>query len=120
MSLHLGGMGVKVGHFIWDDLCIENGIATDCTYKYDSVLQHQGETIKTYFKEKGDKYYPRTLFFDMDVNSIDFVKQRSESQFDPECFLLGEQTSPGLFSSGFYSNGPAYIDKIKERIEGKW
>jgi len=110
-------MGCKVGQFIWDDIFIENGIQKDCTFKFSPELRHQGETLKTYFTEtESGKYKPRTVFFDMDTDALEFVKSRGQTQFDDSSFLLGQQKVQELYSSGFYSNGPQYIEAVKEKI----
>ncbi len=121
MNIHLGGMGVKIGEIIWEDICVENGIDDNGMYQFHPQLKHDGTTLHSYFREtnKGT-FVPRTVFFDMDPESLNYLRGRSLKQvFDDKGLLLGQQDTTGFFSSGFHSNGPAYLDTVKEYIRSE-
>ncbi len=121
MNVHLGGMGIKVGQFIWEELCVENGIDNEGKYNFDPKLKNDGSTLPCYFREtsKG-KYKPRTIFFDMEVDSIEYLKTKGLGKvFDEKCLMLGQQKVPGFYSSGYYTNGPAYLDAVLDYIRSE-
>ena len=54
-------------------VCDENGIGGDCEYCGDNDA-HLGRINVFYYEASGDKYVPRTVFFDLEPGVIGAVR----------------------------------------------
>ncbi|CAD8202344.1 unnamed protein product [Paramecium octaurelia] len=118
ISLHIGQAGIQLGNNCWELFGLEHGIQLDGYMTQDKTLRINDDAFQNFFSETGNnKHVPRSLFIDLDKNSIDELRRSQFRElFGPQQMISGKDDAGGIYARGYYGIGKNIIDACMDRI----
>ena len=115
ISLHIGQAGTQIGSSLWEALIFEHEISASGQSLNPSLFD---ASPQTFFSEMpSGKYIPRSIFFDMDPETISEIKFGTyKNLFDSDCLISGKEDASNIYARGYYSLGKKHRDHVKEQI----
>ena len=115
LTLAIGQCGNQVTSTYWSRIRLEHGIDAE------GVLQHPDNSLDDrkdiFFYEADDgRYVPRSIFIDLEPGVLLSVRQECPKLYNPENFLLLEQSGAGNKWSVGYDFGVQHYETISEAI----
>ncbi|EAR82934.1 tubulin/FtsZ family, GTPase domain protein (macronuclear) [Tetrahymena thermophila SB210] len=115
ISIHIGQSGIQVGNSCWELFCLEHQIQPDC-----KIIQNQkNEDLKTNFfsETQSGQFVPRSVYLDLDSNSIDEVKVGSQKQlFNHEFLVSKNDEKANTFARGNYQVSSEFIEFCLDKV----
>ncbi len=111
ISIHVGQCGVQLGDNLWELYCNERNI--DGQLKY--VNDYDNDPF--FSESKSGKYTPRSLFVDLDDESIDNIRiGRLNYLYSSDQLINYNENASKNYACGRYTTGPHIIERTLEGI----
>ncbi|KAL4485000.1 hypothetical protein ABPG74_020177 [Tetrahymena malaccensis] len=120
ISIHIGQSGIQAGNACWELFCLEHDIQLDGKLIQNSKID---DCKPIFFTEtQSGQFIPRSVYFDLESNTINQVKTSAQKQlFNPEFLVSDNQDKPKTFARGYYQVSSQYmelcLDKIRKLAE---
>lgn len=120
LTLHVGQCGNNIGSEFWKKIVQEHGLDFQGNFNAEEPVIKL-ERINVYFEETHQtKYVPRSVFVDLDPQSVDTIKGGIlKHLFHPDALIHGSKSSGNNWIRGHYNEGPEICDSIMDVIRKK-
>jgi len=119
ITIHVGQAGIQLGNACWELFCLEHNIQPD-GYKSSESTISEDDAFATFFSEDtatSKKYTARSIFIDLESDSIDHLKTGTYRElFAEDQIISGKEEKCKSFARGFGSGGKQHIDICLDRI----
>lgn len=108
ININIGQAGLRIADHFWEVLRKEHAIDAG-----------KVEGLPVFFEEKSKGWEARSIFIDTDQREIDKIKNRKGNLYNEFDFVVGKQSSRGLYPEAAHCIFPDIKDEIIDRARKK-
>lgn len=108
ININFGQAGLRIADHFWEIIRKEH-----------KIDEGKVEGMPVFFQEKSKGWEARSIFIDTDQREIDRIKNRQGSLHNEFDFIVGKQSSRGLYPEAAYHVFPDIKDEIIDRARKK-
>jgi tubulin beta len=119
VTLHIGGCGVSLAEIFWSKLSQEHGIdLAGRGLSGNPRFGSDGTPEAAFFSQTmSGKFRARAVFATMSGGAIAALRKSPVAGlFDDTAFIAGKRSAQAIWGKGFYTEGPALLDRIMDRV----